>query len=123
MHIKTIFTEEKSAFASDIRVWLLDRGFNVESYDESAGQTEMIDGVVLFHENHNFDKHITELRDRFDALQVAMHKIDISGTINVALSHLNLFFERTQCKHVLFLGSNNLNNHPKMELFKEKWAI
>lgn len=122
-HIKTIYTPEKSAFAADIRNWLVERGFNVETFDESDDQVEAIDAVVIFHENHNFDRPVSELRDLFEKRQVAMHKIDMSGTMNVAISHLSLFFERTQCKHVLFLGSEGLKDTPKMQLFKEKWNL
>lgn len=121
VHIQTIYLEDKTAFAASISAWLESKGFTVVSYDGSDQQNETIDGVVLFHENHNFDKHVADLRDHFDKLQVAMHKIDISGTMNVAISHLGLFFDRTKCKHVLFLGSENLKDHPKMEVFREKW--
>lgn len=123
LHIKTIFTEEKSPFANSINSWLIERGMNVSSFTETDDQMEAIDALVIFHENHNFDKRISELRDTFDKLQVSMHKIDISGTMNVALSHLSLFFERTQCKNVLFIGSENLKDHPKLILFKEKWNL
>lgn len=122
-HIKTIYTTEKSAFAADMRNWLIDRGFTTETFDESPDTVERIDAVVIFHENHNFDRPVAELRDLFEKRQVAMHKIDMSGTMNVAISHLSLFFERTQCKHVLFLGSDGLKDNPKMELFKEKWNL
>jgi hypothetical protein len=103
--------------------WLVESGFNVVSFDNSQEQAEKIDAVVLFHENHNFDKRVSELRDNFDRLQVASHKIDLSGTMNVALSHLSLFFDRTKCKNVLFLGSDNLKNHPKLAVFQEKWNL
>lgn len=121
LHIQTIYLEEKTAFAQNMNAMLVSKGFEVVAYDESNEQNEIIDGVVLFHENHNFDKRVAELRDHFDKMQVAMHKIDITGTMNVALSHLSLFFDRTKCKNVLFLGSENLKDHPKLEVFKEKW--
>ena len=122
-HIKTIYTPEKSAFAADIRNWLTERGFTVETFEETPDKIEIIDAVVIFHENHNFDRPVAELRDLFEKRQTAMHKIDMSGTMNVAISHLSLFFERTQCKNVLFLGSESLKDTPKMELFKEKWNL
>lgn len=122
-HISTIYTPEKSAFAASLRGWLSDLGFNHESFEESPEGIERIDAVVIFHDNHNFDRPVADLRDLFEKRQVAMHKVDLSGTMNVAISHLSLFFERTQCKHVLFLGSEALKDHPKMELFKEKWNL
>ena len=112
LHIQTIFIEEKTAFAATMYNWLVESGFNVVPFDNSQEQAEKIDAVVLFHENHNFDR-----------LQVASHKIDLSGTMNVALSHLSLFFDRTKCKNVLFLGSDNLKNHPKLAVFQEKWNL
>lgn len=120
-HDSTIYLQEKTAFAASVRPSLTDRGFTTVAFDES--QIEYIDGVVLFHDNHNFDKSVAELRDVFETRQVAMHKIDLSGTLNVALSHLSLFFDRTKCKKVLFLGSESLKDHPKMEIFNEKWTL
>jgi hypothetical protein len=119
----TIYLPEKAVFSAEISAALTGRGFAVENFTETEDQIEKIDGVVLFHDNHNFDRHVAELRDLFDLRQVAMHKIDLSGTLNVALSHLSLFFDRTKCRNVLFLGSDNLKNHPKLELFKEKWTV
>jgi hypothetical protein len=123
LHIQTIHLEEKTSFSSIMSNWLVEKGFNVVPFVETQDQIEEIDAVVLFHDNHNFDKRVAELRDLFDRHQVAMHKIDMSGTMNVALSHLSLFFERTKCKNVLFLGSDNLKDNPKLELFKEKWNL
>lgn len=120
-HDSTIYLQEKTAFAASIGPSLTARGFATQAFDES--QVEFIDGVVLFHDNHNFDKSVAELRDLFELRQVAMHKIDLSGTLNVALSHLSLFFDRTKCKKPLFLGSENLKDHPKLEIFKEKWIL
>ncbi len=120
-HDSTIYLQEKTAFAASIRPSLTDRGLVTAPFDDS--QIEYIDGVVLFHDNHNFDKSVAELRDLFENRQVGMHKIDLSGTMNVALSHLSLFFDRTKCKKVLFLGSESLKDHPKLEIFKEKWIL
>lgn len=123
LHIQTIHLEVKTSFSAIMSNWLTEKGFNVVPFEETQDQVEQIDAVVLFHDNHNFDKRVAELRDLFDKHQVAMHKIDMSGTMNVALSHLSLFFERTKCKNVLFLGSDNLKDNPKLELFKEKWNL
>lgn len=122
-HIQTIYTEEKSAFAGSVNAWLQSIGFQVEPFEESEDLKERIDAVVIFHDNHNFDKRVAELRDLFELLQAPIHKIDLSGTMNVALSHLSLFFDRTKCKNVLFIGSETIKDHPKMEIFKEKWNL
>ncbi|HRP52118.1 MAG TPA: hypothetical protein PLI97_01255 [Fluviicola sp.] len=122
-HIQTIYTLEKSAFADTVNAWLESLGFHVVAYQETSEQIELIDAVVMFHDNHNFDKKSLELRTVFETHQAPIHKIDLSGTMNVALTHLSLFFERTKCKHVLFLGSDSLKGLPKMDVFKENWNI
>lgn len=122
-HIQTIYTEDKTAFAAAVNPWLQSIGFVVESFEETEELKEKIDAVVIFHDNHNFDKRVAELRDLFDMLQAPIHKIDLSGTMNVALSHLSLFFDRTKCKNALFIGSESIKDHPKMEVFKEKWNL
>lgn len=122
-HIQTIYTEEKTAFAASVNPWLQSIGFVVEPFEESDEIKDKIDAVVIFHDNHNFDKRVTELRDLFEMLQAPIHKIDLSGTLNVALSHLSLFFDRTKCKNVLFVGSETIKDHPKMDVFKEKWNL
>lgn len=119
----TIFVEEKSAFTTTIETTLLEKGFTVEHIDPLAEGDIPVDALVIFHDNHNLDKHTIEVRDHYEKHQVATHKIDLSGTLNVALSHLTLFLERIKCKKVLFIGSPSLKDHPKMEVFKEKWTL
>lgn len=122
-HIQTIYTVEKSAFADAVNSWLEGLGFNVLSFNDESELIEKMDALVIFHENHNFDKRVMELRDLFEVHQLPIHKVDLTGTMNVALSHLSLFFDRTKCKHVLFLGSDSLKDFPKMDVFKENWNI
>ncbi len=123
MHNLTIFLEEKTAFTTTIETTLASKGIPVELFDQSPDLIEKIDALVIFHDNHNFDKRTAEVRDQFEKLQIAIHKIDLSGTMNVALSHLSLFFDRVKCKNVLFIGSAQLKDHPKLEVFKEKWTL
>lgn len=119
----TIFLEEKTAFTTTIETTLLDKGFNVEHIDPLSDDDIPVDALVIFHDNHNLDKHIVEIRDHFEKHQIATHKIDLSGTLNVAISHLGLFLERIKSKKVLFIGSPSLKDHPKLEVFKEKWTL
>lgn len=119
----TIFLEEKSAFTTTLETTLTEKGFAVEHINPLADGDIPVDAMVIFHDNHNFDKHVIEVRDLFEKHQIAIHKIDLSGTLNVALSHLSLFLERIKCKKVLFIGAPGLKDHPKMEVFKEKWPL
>lgn len=119
----TIFLEEKSAFTTTLESTLIEKGLAVEVINPIPDEDVPVDAVVLFHDNHNLDKRIVEIRDYYEQHQIPIHKIDLSGTLNVALTHLSLFLERIKSKKVLFVGSPNLKDHPKMEVFKEKWTL
>lgn len=121
--LETVYLTDKSQFASFIASALTDRNIQVVEFDHSADQVETINGVVIFHENHNFDKRSAELRDLFELRQIPVHKVDMSGTMNVALTHLSLFLERIKGTAVLFLGADALVQNPKLELFREKFSL
>ena len=59
-HIQTIYTDDKTPFADSVNSWLTGLGFQVLPFQESAELTEKIDAVVIFHDNHNFDKRTAE---------------------------------------------------------------
>jgi hypothetical protein len=122
-HIQTIYTVENSVFAKHTNAWLESKGFQVLPFQEDGKNIDTIDALVIFHDNHNFDKTTNDLRDLAEKHQIPIHKIDLSGTMSVALSYLSLFFERTKCKHALFLGADELKDLPKMEQFKENWNL
>jgi hypothetical protein len=122
--ISSVYVQENTKFGASVASWLSAKGFEIIHFKgDDEAEFDTIDAAVIFHENHNFDKAITDLRDVLDDRNVPIHKIDLSGTMNVALTHLALFFERTKCKKALFFGSEALENHPKMEVFKEKVAL
>lgn len=121
--LETVYLPDKSEFSSFISSALTERGIQVVDFDHSTEQIETINGVVIFHENHNFDKRSAELRDLFELRQVPVHKVDMSGTMNVALTHLSLFLERIKGTAVLFLGADMLVQNPKLELFREKFSL
>jgi hypothetical protein len=122
--ISSVYVQENSKFGSSVSAWLSDKGVEMQTFNpEEEANFDLIDAAVIFHDNHNFDKSVSDLRDALDQRNVAVHKIDLSGTMNVALTHLALFIERTSCKKALFIGSESLENHPKMDIFKEKLVL
>ncbi len=122
--ISSVYVQDNSKFGSSVSAWLTDKGVEMHVFNsEEEANFDSIDTAVIFHENHNFDKSVSDLRDELDQRNIPIHKIDLSGTMNVALTHLALFFERTKCKKALFIGSESLENHPKMDVFKEKLIL
>jgi hypothetical protein len=115
MKVETILIKPNSPFANAIAEWTAQRQFQSAIFDRTDEPDEGIDGLVIFSENQELDKESEEIRASFDRKQKPVHKIDINGTLMVAISNLDLWFERNGCKRVLMIGSDSLVKNPNLE--------
>jgi hypothetical protein len=121
--IQSVFFEENVNFGNLVQSWFTAKGFEVKNFNsEMEDAFDLFDSAVIFHENHNFDKNIEELRSLLETYSVATHKIDLSGTMNVAITNFDLFLDLNKSKNLLVIGSDTLVAHPKMDVFIEKWG-
>lgn len=120
MNFTHIFTLEESSFGKLIHAWA--DGLSIETSAIGLKDEEKIneiEGLLLFHENHDLDKSQQELMHLFEQKQRAISKIDINGTLSVALSNFSLWMERNKCKTLLVTGSEELTKNPNLERFLE----
>ncbi len=115
MKVETILIKPNSPFASAIAEWSTQRQFESVVFSKTDDPEEGIDGLVIFSENQELDKEAEDIRASFDRKQKPVHKIDINGTLMVAVSNLDLWFERNGCKKVLMIGNDNLVKNPNLE--------
>jgi hypothetical protein len=115
MKIETILIKPNSPFSNAIAEWTAQRQFESAVFNKSDDPDEGIDGLVIFSENQELDKEAEEIRASFDRKQKPVHKIDINGTLMVAVSNLDLWFERNGCKKVLMIGNESLVKNPNLE--------
>ena len=118
MKLKTIFLKGSSKFSTAVQAWATDRNFELAEFnDKLEDADEGIDGLVLFTENQEIDREITEVRALFDKNQKPVHKIDINGTLMVGVSNLDLWLERNSCKKILIIGADSLVSNVNLERF------
>ena len=115
MKVETILIKPNSPFANAIAEWSTQRQFESAVFGKTDDPEEGIDGLVIFSENQELDKEAEDIRASFDRKQKPVHKIDINGTLMVAVSNLDLWFERNGCKKVLMIGNDNLVKNPNLE--------
>src|SRR5690554_7701054 len=64
MKIETIYVIENNKFGKTIGEWAEDKRIQVVATSHRSGDlSELVDGVVLFHENHNFSKEDDETQE------------------------------------------------------------
>jgi hypothetical protein len=116
MKIDCIYLKSNSKFGQFLSPWLQERNLTSADYKNKIEEAdEGIDGIVIFSENQEVDKEDEDLKNAFDRRQKPVHKIDINGTLMVAVSNLDLWLERNRCKKVLFVGDEALVKNPNLE--------
>lgn len=121
MNIKEIYSSEGSTFGETIAVWA--ESIGIEHFKIDLKQEEKIDeiqGLILFHETHDIVRAHQEVISIFEQKQRAISKIDVNGTLMVAVSNFSLWMERNKCKSILVVGSDELLKNPNLERFLEK---
>lgn len=116
MKLDKIFLKSNSRFSHYLTAWANERNYALDEYsDKNEDSEEGIDGLVIFTENQEMDKDLSEIRSYFDNQQKPVHKIDINGTLMAGVSNLELWVERNRCKNILLIGAESLLENPNLE--------
>ncbi|TXI88348.1 MAG: hypothetical protein E6Q37_00225 [Crocinitomicaceae bacterium] len=112
---------EDTTFGKTISSWAESIGIETIKFDsKKEQQLESIQGLLLFHENHDIDRAQQELLSIFEHSQRGISKIDINGTLSVATSNFSLWLDRNKCKVILATGADELTKNPNLERFLEQ---
>ena len=122
MIAKTFLFVEKTAFSDCVSNWCAELGFGFEFIDAKNQYIENVDGLIMFHNNHDFTKVAEDLKAHFDQNNIPVHKVDINGTIVATSSNFILWLERNQVNRVIITGDANLSTNPNLVRFFESLA-
>jgi hypothetical protein len=120
MAIEKIFTRASSKFSDRISQWCTSKNLEVISLDKDDKMGDEVDGLVIFHEDHNLDSTGIELRETFEKKLKPIHKMDVNGTKQVSISHFGLWVERNNCKNILMVGTDLIVDNTNFELLLSK---
>lgn len=109
---------EDTTFGKAMANWADSIGIEAVKLDsKNESNLDAIDGLLLFHENHDIGKSQNEFITIFEHRQRGISKIDINGTLSVAASNFALWMDRNRCASILAVGSDALAKNPNLERF------
>ncbi|MDX1651275.1 MAG: hypothetical protein R3277_02210 [Brumimicrobium sp.] len=118
MKIETVYIINSNEFGNAILEWA--EGKQIEAVRVDPKHTdlaELIKGVVIFHENHNFSKEIEEMQEYLEDNNRPAHRIDINGTLAATKSNFTMWLERNKPSKLLILGNSNIVGNPNLKRF------
>ncbi len=114
MKIETIYLKPDSLFSDYIRKWASELGINVVEHEFKIGDQEA-DGLLLINENQDIEKEINVIHSYFDEKHLPTQKIDINGTLQVAMSNIDLWLKNFKCKKIFIVGSDKLMSNENLD--------
>ncbi|PKR81468.1 hypothetical protein CW751_05285 [Brumimicrobium salinarum] len=118
MKIDNIYVIENNKFGKAIAAWAEDKRIQVTfTIQKKNDLSEIVDGVVLFHENHDFSKEDLEIEQSLDKKNIAIHKVDINGTLVATNSNFNMWLDRNRPSNLLILGDDNISENVNLDKF------
>ncbi|MFT5777611.1 MAG: hypothetical protein ACI837_000559 [Crocinitomicaceae bacterium] len=117
MNLETVFLREGSSFSAYIGDWATQMGVSVASYDYKPNEDQDPDGLLLINENQDIRRDIDEIHTYFDARHIPTQKIDLNGTLQVAINSFRMWADENKCKKVLILGADELVKNENLDRF------
>jgi hypothetical protein len=103
-----------------VRSWAESVGVAIEDYDYRMQDDHAADGLLLINENHDIPRELFDMHTHFDQRHIPTQKIDVNGTLQVAISSLDMWLRNYKCKNVLILGADELLNNDNWDRFFER---
>ena len=121
MKLETIYLKANTPFSKAIQAWCSENANEVvhtkERYELSI---ELFDSLLIVSENQSISKENWNLKSLFDQNKKSTYRIDINGTLNVAIVNLKLWLHSNKAKHLLVVGKDEIIKNEKLERFLSK---
>ena len=116
MKLEKIYLKPNSKFSNYISEWAAKMNIEVIEHDFKIGD-QIADGLLLINENQDIDKEIDAVDMFFDDKHLPSQKIDVNGTLQVAVSNFEMWFRNFNCKNIMILGSDELVKNENLDRF------
>ena len=75
---------------------------------------------MVINANQDIDKDTEEVHAFFDLKHFPTQKVDVNGTLQVAVSNFQNWMRNFKCKNILILGSDDLINNENLDRFLQR---
>jgi hypothetical protein len=117
MILETIYLKDGGKFSEYLTEWAETKGIETVSYEFKPGEDQEPHGLLLINENQDIRRDIGEVYSVFDRKHIPTQKIDINGTLQVAINSFRMWVDKNKCKRVLVLGDDDLVKNENLERF------
>lgn len=124
MKLDNIFLKASTPFSDSINSWSEENANKVNEVKERYdAHIELFDSLLIISENQSISKENWNLKSLFDKNQKPTYRIDINGTLNVAIANLELWLESNKSKNLLIVGKDEIVKNKNLDRFLEKLSV
>ncbi|MBL7898339.1 MAG: hypothetical protein JNJ99_07375 [Crocinitomicaceae bacterium] len=110
----------RDGFEQMVEGWSKKMNIDVEVFDGKESLLEIVDSIVILHEDFNISKENKELREVLENHNKISHLVDINATLNASVTSLKYWLENNKPKSVLVVGEEKLTKNTRLETYFDK---
>ncbi len=124
MKLENIYLKADTPFSSSIQAWSEENANAVKHVkDRYELNMELFDSLLIVSENQSISKENWNLKSLFDKSQKPSYRIDINGTLNVAIANIELWLDSNKSKNLLIVGKDEIVKNENLERFLDKLNV
>lgn len=120
MKIDKVFVKDNCSFSTYITEWSEKNKLEVATFEFNIDDDLEPEGLLLINENQDVSREVDEIHSFFDNRNLPTQKIDINGTLQVAINSYKMWLDSNKCKQILILGSDDLLKNENLDRFFDK---
>ena len=124
MKLDNIYLKAGTPFSKSIYNWSEYNANTVNQFkDRYDMNMELFDSLLIVSENQSISKENWNLKSLFDKNQKPCYRIDINGTLNVAIANLELWLESNKSRNLLIVGKDEIVKNKNLDRFLDKLTV
>ena len=118
MKVTSISILASNKFSTKVQIWAASVATEVLSVaDKNADFFEGTDSLLIFNQYQELGQEVLEIKSRYDKQQKPVHKIDINGTLRVAITNFDLWLDSTKSKNLMVIGAEELADNLNLDRY------
>jgi hypothetical protein len=116
MNLNSVFLLKEKQVSELLEQWLVAANLSFDYYDSKVHE-DLVQGLVVLTEGLDVDRQDQELIDFMEARRTPVRKIDLNGTIQAAVSGLDLWLKNSKSSTIILTGSDAIKENENLIRF------
>jgi hypothetical protein len=122
MLLKNVILRNSDGFQGEVLNWANFRRINHEVFNGKESLFDLIDSILVIHEDHNISKDNRNLLDQIKAIPKPAHIVDINATMTASTASVKFWLENNRPENVLIVGDDSIIKNSRLGDFLGKLA-